>query len=599
MKNEKKNLLKFSIVLALLPVSAQSFATGLCTAGTSTQVASNESPYAFDCPQGKGVATFSGDAASYIKQFNTEIEEAGKAIAEQIAANSASEIKTITSGNEQLIKTLVDITNSSIKDGLTQDKAMLDMKMNYVTEMEERELKAKQSVMGMDDSREEVLFIISELKAVGNGSEGNYNHSQEVIAAMKAKYDDDPDFVMPIRIKSADTKMSGAEGCPDYNPEDHKAGKLDPSCFYYVKSSPGSKLEKYFQECSRVKREALSSVQSNVAKSVGASSQLKSQASYAKKASTQKGSQMAQAKVSEQFETSCTPTELNYGICGEDEDGNKMTSKEYLDKVIDNEIVPYGNLSSSNYLDPVSIGSIDGDVGEMTEEEIKSMRTLAQQSKTASGEVIPPDEVMSSNTPPLIKTYRTSAQYFAAEDYINNIVNREAMSGIPIEDTDNSDKSLFQSRFMSRSSSLSLAENSLRQPIIARTGADMATAIASGDVTREGYVDPETGAKSSVLKEDLNGASEYDRLAFSINKDYARISGDAKTAINNSGINGVKTASETTLDQYQIEALVRANQLLLKENETNERIELLLAAILANGVNSKDNVDYVNSFKYK
>jgi hypothetical protein len=590
----KRKNLAILIAGSLPLVFSTTASASYCQPTSAATYGNAANPYAGNCPQNKGVSVFTGDASSYISTFGTEIGEAGKAIAEQIAANTSAEIDALQTSNAKLMETMTTIANTAMKDGLTQDKQLLDMKMEYMSELQERELKANQSVIAMDDSKEEVLFILSELKNVSNGSEGAYNHAHEVIAAMKSKYDDDPTFVMPIRIKAGDTKNPGGEGCPEYDPEKHKAGQLNGSCFYAVKSSPGSKLEKYFQECSRVKSESLAAVQSSVSQRAVTRKQLEKQAGYS--SSTAKGvsvPQMAKEKVDTQIETSCTPNEFKFKLCAED-----MDAREYITNVIDNQIIPYGNVSSSNYLAPVSIGSVDGDVGEMSEADIKTMRITAQQKRDASGNPIEPDTVVSSNTPPLVKTYRTSAQYFAAEDFISNIINREAISGLPVEAQTNAEKAVFHSKFMSRNASLSLAENSLRQPIQARLGTDLSAAVATGELTRDGILNKDTGEKE-VLKEDLNGASPIDRLAFAINKDYARISTDAQSAANSGGTVGIETAAPGALTEWQIESLIRTNQLLLLENEQNERIELLLAAMLANSTNSKENVDYINSFKFK
>lgn len=597
MNSKKLSFLSLSIGATMLGsmMYTPSVYAQVCTAGAGqvvvSQLSSSASKYAFNCPEGKGVAEFTGGASTYINKFGTEIEAAGKEIAEQIAAASSSEIQVITNGNAELVKTMSNIANTTIKDDLSREKTMLDMKMNYMTELQERELKAEQSVVSMDDTREEVLFILSELKDVGNGDEtAGYNHAHEVIAAMKAKYDADPEFMMPVRIKSADAKFASGAGCPDYDADLHKAGKLPSECYYAVKSSPGAKLEKYFAECSRVKRDAVSIAQTTATTRMSKQRQQSSQASYATAAQTQGSSVMLQAKAEEQLITNCTPSEFGYELCGTKDDGTQMTSTEYLEKVIDNTIVPYGNVSPTNYLAPVAIGSIDGDLGDISDEEFKSMQITAQQQKEANGELIAPDQAVSSNTPPLDKTYRTSAQYFAAEDFINNIVNKEAVSDIRIDDSQSADKALFKSRYMARTASLSLAEHSLRKPIEARAGSELSIALQEGRVTRDKYIDND-GVEREVLKEDLNGAAEIDRLAFAINKDYQRMSGDA--------LKGVETAPTSSLSEYQIEALVRMNQLLLRENASNERIELLLATMVSNMANSPENVQYINSLKYQ
>lgn len=586
MTKKINNILKNSILLGLSTISSSAFAS-LCTSGVASTITSSGSPYAASCPQDKAIATLSGDAADYLDSFGSEIEAAGDEVAEQIAANSASEIKVITSGNEQLIKTLVNITNTQIKDQLTQDKLLLDMKMNYMTELNERELKATQGVVSMDDTKEEVLFILNELEAVGNqADDGTYNHAHEVIAAMKAKYDDDPSFLMPVRIKAASSSDSI---CEEYDPEKHKAGELDGSCFYSIKANPGAKLETYFQECSRIKRETLSNIQTNVSRNASSTRQQSSQSSYVSKSQTQSSQTLTAEKMAEQIKTSCSVKEFGYGLCENEGDNDEEAATNYLTKVIDNEIVPLGNISSSNYFAPVVVGSIDGDLGdEIDEEEFEAMRL---KSLDAAENVS-----VSSNTPPIVYTYRTGSQYYAAEDFINNILNREAVSNINVTRAKSADTAEFQSKFMSRAASLSLAEYSLRKPIEARTGKTLSIALQDGSLSRDGVT--EDDGTVSPFKEDINGAGELDRITFSVNKDYDRLFADATNAAEGN-LSGINTAAPYSLSEWQIEALVQNNKLLLMENEKNERIELLLAGILANITNSESNINYINSFKYK
>ncbi len=600
MKREKSKNLKLTMLagLVFLSINGTANAAGggisVCSVPVEMtqawfETASNQSEYAGECTEVKGVSQFSGSAADEIALFGTEIEAAGTEIAEQIAANSAAEIEVITNGNAELIKTMVNVTNQKIKDGLAQDKMLLDMKMNYLTELEERELKASQSVMSMDDTEEEVLFILNELQNVGNGSDGAYNHAHEVIAAMKAKYDDDPEFMMPIRIKSAQSTSTEGEGCPEYDPVAHKAGTLNGACFYGVKATPGLKLGKYFEECSRVKSETLANIQTNLSQSAMKQKQSKSQAEYMSKAQTQQAEQIVQDKVKEQVATSCNVKEFGYKICGKDENGEQLTTEDYLTKVTENEIIPYGNVSSSNYLNPVSVGSTDGDIGDITDEELLAMRNKALGYQKLDGSDQPAVSV-SSNTPPIVNTYRTSAQYYAAEDFVANIVNKEAVSGMNVTRTTTSNNAMFQSKFMGRAAVLSLAEASLREPIAERVGTEIGNAIKDGSLTR-------SGVDGEILKEDMNGAGKLDRLIFSVNKDYDKLSNDAKSAINGTGTSGLLTAPPGALVQWQIQALIKNNELTLKGLEDDEKIELLLAALLATLTNSEENISYINSLK--
>lgn len=590
------NILYSLVALAVSSVSTNAMAgycdpvTAAMMKGPAKDTGKSSSTLAGECSSSKNVYQFSGSAKDEIDKFGTDIEAAGNKIADTIAENTASEIEVITQGTESLIKAMVNITNSQIKDQLKQDKMLLDMKMDYLAELQERELKASQGVMGMDDTAEEVLFIINELKVTGNGQAGSYNHAQELIASMKANYDDNPNFLMPIRIKSADAKTAEGEGCPAYDPVLHKSGELDTTCFYTVKSSPGAKLEKYFKECSIIKANSMASVAKNMSKKVSTESQQKSQTSYMNKSQTQKSTDLIQTKIVVQKETSCSVKEFGYKICGTNEEGERLDTKEYLQDVVDLKIIPYGNVSSSNFLSPVSIGSTDGNVGEIDDATRKSMALKAVGYKTL-GENGQASVATSSNTPPIVKTYKTSSQYFAAVDFVNNIINKEAVSGQNVTKNTNSNSAIFQSKFMSRAASLSLAENSMRNAIELRTGSNINQQILKSNAQGESF-----NRQTGFVREDVNGAGSLDVLINLIDKDYNKLQSDAKSVISGGGTNQIETAPDKITD-WQVEALIKSNQLALMQFEQNERIELLMAAILANTINSENNVNYINSLK--
>lgn len=607
MKNNNLTILSSVIGLSLAgltisPVASAGTITSTCAAGhqASTIAATmvygtTASPSAGDCGSSKNVYKFEGDAASEIDKFGTEIEAAGKEIAETISANATAEINVMTENNALLMKHLTTISNSEMKDALKQDKMLLDMEMDYLSELNERELKASQGVMGMDDTKEEVLFILNELNVVGNGEEGAYNHSHEVIAAMKSKYDDDPAFMMPIRIKAGDAQTGAGEGCADYDPVAHKNGTLDGSCFYGVKASPGAKLEKYFDECSRLKAQSVASVKKNMAKTVSTASQKKAQSSYLNKSQTQKSADLAQAKMVEQKETSCSVKEFGYKICGKNEDGEQLETTEYLTKVIDLEIVPYGNVSSSNYLSPVAVGSTDGNIGDLTDDEMAAMvaKSLEYKKIDPTDPDSQPSVAVSTNTPKIVKTYRTSAQYFAAQDFVSNLVNKEAVSGINVTRSTNASNAMFQSKFMARSASLSLAENSLRTAIEIRTGSSVSEKVQEATAGGDDF-----NREAELVREDINGAGSLDVMIHLVDKDYNRLQSDAKAVISGGGSSQVST-SPNKVGDWQVEALIKSNQLALMQFEQNERIELLLAALLANTTNSEANINYINSLKLK
>lgn len=564
--------------------------------GTGNILGSAASPSSGTCNKSKNVYEFTDSALNEITLLEGDIQAAAQELVEAIQANATNEIEVLTMGNQDLIKALSTITNSQIKDQMNQDKMMLDMKMDYMTELTERELKAEQSVMSMDDSREEVLFILNELKTVApNSVEGNYVHSHEVIASMKSTYDDNPQFMMPIRIKSASAETTKGDGCADYDPAAHKAGTLDGTCFYGVKANPGAKLERYFEECSRLKSNSIAAVKKNMAKTVGTASAKKAQTTYMNNAQTAEPEQLAQVKIKTQQETSCNVKEFGYKLCGTKEDGTQLTTEEYLTKVIDLEIIPYGNVSSTNFLAPVSIGSTDGDIGDITDAEMQAMATKILDYKKLD-ETDPnsqPAVAASSNTPKIINTYRTSSQYFAAIDYVNNIINKEAVTGINVTRSTNASNSQFQSKFMSRAASLSLAENSFRNSIEIRTGSSISEKVQESTAKGD-----EFDRNSDIVKEDINGAGSLDVIIHLVDKDYNRLQTDAKAVISGGGTKQVETAPNKVND-WQVEALIKSNQLSLMQFEQNERIELLLAAMLANTTNSEKNINHLNNLKLK
>lgn len=585
-------------IISMTLLSSTANAANIChQASVIKTINGQTSDYAFDCPSEKGITTFSGGASDYIDEMNKDIETSGEEVSEAIQSGAKSVIKTIQSGNELLIKTMVELSQAEIKDTLTLEKQVLDMKMEFQTEMAENEINVERSVMGLNDTKEEVMFIIDELKTIGDGdADSGYNHMQVVIAAMKSKYDNDPDFLMPQELKASEEKVEDAEGCLPYDPQTHKKGELDIVCFSSIPSKPALKLEKYWNECSRVKRTTLSNIQSNISKKAIRQQQAIVQNNYEEKSKKQSSDLMITAKIKDQSAVSCTTRDLEFSLCF-NADGSEMQAETYIDKVINNEIIPNGNISSVNFLNPASVGSVDGDLSDLSETDLNSMKITQQQKRDENGDVIASDVAISGNTPPLVKTYRSSSQYFAAKDFVSNIINREAVNGVKSNSRTNAKTDLLKSKIIHRSAALSLAETSLMKPIESRMGLDLSISIASNELSREGVTD-ENG-KVSILKESLSGASEADRMAFEINKDYDKLSTNATSAITGGGVAALDTASEKQLVKWQIDAMSKANDMLLKEYERNERMELLLATMVAQNANNPLVIKSINNMKVK
>ena len=298
-------------------------------------------------------------------------------------------------------------------------------------------------------------------------------------------------------------------------------------------------------------------------------------------------------RLADQRTTSCTETDLKYEICIDDDTGKPMTEEKYITKVINNEIVPNGETSSSNFLTPLAVGSIDGDLGDITEEELKSIKIAAQVGRDDSGNVNPNTSV-SSNTVPLDKTYKTSSQYFAARDFVNNLLNRDLVPGLNLKEK-NQNRVGLQSRMMSRKAVLSLAESSLIEPMKARTGLEMGIAIEEGTLTRKGV--EKSSGNFEVLKEDINGAGELDMLSHAINEDYSVLSTTATNSVNGGGVSSKGSSSPNNLVKMNIDALILQNKMLLKQYQAKEREELLLATEVAQQANSPEMIEFIKQLR--
>jgi hypothetical protein len=525
------------------------------------------------CKETKTVSKFSGSASSYLQTFNDDIKNAGTQVTSQMKENSENEIKMMSESAAAVMNAITASTQAEIKQHYDQKKAFLDMKMNFMSEIQEREIRAKKAPVALDDTPEEVLFILNEInkgKISIEGEEGdptgNVAHASEIIRVMKSTYDNNEDFSIPVKLKAGQSKLAMGEVCEDYDPNVPGI----PTCHSPHKASPGAKLEIYFRECSRVKRERL--LVSNAERSKSAINSTMKQKTIENSGfvtegvlSTTLGSKIS-AKIASQKAISCSPSDLNNNFCGD------LDDKTYIERVTENKIIPNGNLSAANFLTPSDVGSIDGLPMELSDEERAAVKLKS---------VSLNDTAPSENTPPLIYTYKTSSQYKASLDYIDNLINYDLVANQAFTERSNGANAEFQARFMSRQAALSLASSSLSEPLKNRIGKTLSEHINSGKEL----------AENEYIKEDINGAGTLDIMAYNIAKDYEKITADSTG--NESNFN----MSSNEFESWKRDALVRQNDLTLKQLLQGERMELLIASILGNMVNSKENIDYMNRLK--
>lgn len=529
------------------------------------------------CTGVKNVDTLTGKAASLIQDIKDQIIEAGKEVKNQMKENAAAVITVVSDGDETIVKTLVDTTNTTMKDELALKKSFLKMEMDYMSELKEREVRAEEAPMDLDDTKEEVQFMLYTL------ANTDKKHAQEVIADMQAKYPNGK--IIPVKIKSGNSTDTG-DKCPEYDPAKPNA----EGCFFPHKAFPAAKLAKYFDECSRSKRRVVSAAKKTATEKTVAGQVQKSQNEFAASTTKLKDS-ILNNKIMTQAEVNCNPYDFAKKFCLQTMGDDKSA---YVAKVVANEVIPNGNISSNNLFKPLAVGTIDGEFAQnLTEDEKKSAAQVNVELDSKSGDQ---SVAVSDNTVPIVYTYRTSSQYLAAKDFVDNVLAKELIPNQDIADRKSGTGTVYQARFLSRAAAMSVAEYSMNKTIESRIGKNLKDAIDSG-ANLNPYVKDSSGAVGKVVKEDINGAAWIDEISDSINKDYQKVIVSASKEANGGTAESLASMSSKKPEEWQLEAVIKQNELTLEQYHQGERMEFLLASLLAQLSNSPENIKFLEDLR--
>ena len=523
------------------------------------------------CTGIKTVDTLEGGAASLIQQIKDDIVAAGKIVVKQLKNNAEAELSTISDSTDSILKTMAAINDSQTRDFINLSRYFLDMEMNYLSELKEREVRAMAAPLALNDTQEVYQYILYNLDE--EIKKGN-NHSQTIIGDMAKAENANGGTIIPVQVKAGENPYSQTgENCKPYDPA---VDKKPNECFYGVKDFPADKLSKIFNECSREKRRIITSVKKSSTQNTVSRELNKSQSDFMKVTGSLRNSALNN-KIKLQSDISCSITDMRNKFCHSD-----LSNEEYAKKVINLEIVPNGNISSSNLLSPTPVGSVDGRFDlNMTEEELKMMNLTVLERDNG--------EVASTNTVPLVNTYRSSSQYVAAKDFVSNIMAKELVPNQDFNNRTSSASALYQTRFLSRAAAMSLAEASMNKSIEARIGKNIREGIDSNV-----NFNTSSGADGKVVFEDINGAGYLDELADSIHKDYQKI---VVSDGGNSVIEEISVMSPEAIKEWQLSTIIRQNEMALMQFEQNERIELLLAAMLSQLTNSAEEIKYLDDVR--
>ncbi len=517
------------------------------------------------CEQPKIVGSFfsGGNAQRLAMQTSGNITKSGELLEQTILDNGSSIVKAISETSVALTKAITTFQTSMAQSKAERSEKLNDIKMNYMAEIKEREIRARNSEFGLDDTAEEIAFIDYQLEqALNNG----IDKPQVIISQLKMKYDDN-NFVLPIKIRSSDrvTPIENGDPCVDYDPSkiNNQTG-----CFYYQKSQPGEKLEMIFNECSRAKKQTLMALNQKSSSRVVLNTLKKEQVQSTGAVVTTSNLVASQQ---EQRKVSCNDKEYGFNLCADDLEPN-----EYIEKVVLNEIIPNGNISATNLLTPPAIGSYDGETDLSGEELISSLVSSLEKDNTA----------ISENTPPLIHTYKTSSQYFAAKDYIENILNRDIISNQSVAKRTNVSSSEFQSKFNQRQAAISLSAQVMNSAIKNRIGFEIKAAISNDELSRE-----------NVIRESLSGAGYLDVLEDMVEEDYSKLIVGANTG--QPTTEALSRMAPKNIKNWQYRAQVLNTKLKLENQMDDEQIELLLSTYLSLSVNSPNNIEFLEQMKVK
>ena len=489
-----------------------------------------------------------------VKTIADEIKEYGGNTTNMVEKRSVTILKAYSTFNTNMLSAISSSVTSMNQLNTETEENNLKARMEYESDLIATGIREGSNGAGTG-TQEEIKFILNELK------NSNTEHTSVVITAMKEKYDNNDDFIIPVRYKHTEN-LTANSGCEEYNPEEN--GDLsDYSCYKGQNANPGKTLEIYFKECSISKSRELTKLQSQ------ASSNVQEKESVETSNSNFNSLSSSQAVINQQLSNeivACSGEQVAMGSCKLRESYN--SSDEYrtvlINDIIENKIIVNGSTSSLNLLTPTIIGSFDGAL-DLTDEEYETFLAKAGE----VGEVS-----VSTNTPKLVNTYKTSSQYISSKSFANNIVSEGIVSNVGVQRRNNMSDSLFASGFKQRQAMLNLSKMSFAETIAARTGKVISEKVNSGELN---YLD-------DIIKEDINGAGKIDVISHDIEKNFESVMSDFHDG-----------SGDLNAKIYETE--VHKARLSLNSYLHWNRIELLLASKVVEQVNNPKEKEFIKKLK--
>lgn len=451
-------------------------------------------------------------------------------------------IAAVHSSGTEASKATLSAASKTSTDNLTSAQIQMKLEMDYKAQIEAQRQKDRAKLIS-DETDASVKFIESFLRR----EDIKHLNISEVIDYTKTQLDSKAVVVEPPAL--APSCNEGDKACLEKKEKMKNVG-------FERKFTPSSHLETYAEMCAVGKKQkAIKSAETSAKNRTNIDSARKSQETLNKTNSREAQS----ARIKEQQNNTCTPDAVDKGLCG------TLTKGDYIEKVLKNEIIPNGGQSAANLYAPSAVGGAG--IVNLESPELKKMAQMVEfdsLEKTAGGK---------KDLPKIVQTYRNSAQLKAAESFVENIVNLDAIGNQPVSERKKESSVAFQSMFMSRAAQLDLAKNTLNQSVAERRGQKL-----SGI--------PMSSIKSGTLiKEVEDGAGPLDLKWHQIQEDMDKVSPaniDKLTAMSDNQI---------WLEMYT--TLVKKNEAQFDRRMRLERQSLLLASLLAAQANDPKNIEYM------
>ena len=479
--------------------------------------------------------SFIGQSLENFSEIEAEYASAASMMAADINMASLNMSSSVGSAMAETGKAVSMASMQATADISTMAMTEAQLSMNLQGELVGREIMKSRTIVHESDTKEEMAAIVKFLR---RDDIKDQNIADIVTYAEKELDGKMQVLIQPILMKerTENTKNIG------------ETVTLEKVSW---------KIEKLAKMCADNKREGIDAKEKTEAKNQTAIETSKTTQAIVESTNS---AEIAELRQKNQKLVSCNPNEFEIGVCGKD-----MTKETYTEAVMNLEIIPNGNISSANFYAPQSFGG----AGYLD----PSDPNVAASLEAASGDALAPLEQGDGvkGLPQINYTYRNSKQLNAAKAFSENITNAFAIGNQHVTERNKPENASFQALFLSRLASLNMAQSSFDNSISIRRGSEL-TKVNSGTV-------------GETIKERRDGAGALDRLHHEV-FEAAQITSAEKA--------DELAASEGMMTINLLKQSNLTNKILFQDLLYLERMELLMATLVANEVNSPANVSYMN-----